>query len=53
MATMADLLALNGVHLSASNEEIEEALCELAQWQVDLEEALVELAEILGGSASA
>lgn len=46
---MAELLALNGINLASSNEEIEEALCELAQGQADLEEALVELAEILGG----
>lgn len=46
---MAELLALNGIHPSASNAEIEDALCELAQGQADLEEALVELAEIIGG----
>lgn len=31
----------------ATNEELEEAICEIAQNQSDLEDAIVELAELL------
>ena len=47
------LMQLNNVHSlddpAASREELETAVLELAQNQSDIEDAIVELAELIGG----
>lgn len=48
---LEDLLAKNHLasmkNMDATNEELENALCEIAQNQADIEDALVELASMI------
>lgn len=49
--TLEDLMVKNHLaslkSMDATNEELEDALCEIAQNQADIEDALVELASMI------
>lgn len=55
MTKLEKLMELNHIKSmkvqTATNEELEDAVLELAQSQSDIEDALVELASMIGGEA--